>query len=131
MDMSGLQEGPLGIWIFPDLLLIELHLEYLYLIFQGQVHPQPLRSFHPVHCRSANHKIVEQRQERLLQESDMVQPSLKCVCGERKCWKCFKTDCIGAKNKSNCPNACACHRKDCHGKNSWHPTHHLGRNDVD
>jgi len=66
--------------------------------------------------------------------SDMVQPSLKRVRGERKCWKCFETNCIGAKNKNNCPNACAsCHRKDCHGKNSRHPTRpceYLGRNDV-
>lgn len=63
--------------------------------------------------------------------SDMVQPSFKQVRGERKCWKCFSTDCIGAKNKNSCTNACAsCNRKDCHGKNSRHPTRpceYLGR----
>ena len=70
------------------------------------MHPQPLSTLQK--CQSQDHRIEPEEIT-----SDMAQPSLKHVHGERKYWKCFKTDCIGAKDKNNCPNACAsCHCKE-------------------
>ena len=48
-----------------------------------------------------------------------VAHTLKKLCVERKCWKCFQKDCPGGTNKKYCPNACAsCNSKECTGKNS-------------
>ena len=47
-----------------------------------------------------------------------VTHTLKKLCPDRECWKCFQKDCLGGTNKKYSLHACvSCNSKECTGKN--------------
>lgn len=58
------------------------------------------------------------------QELNFAGPSgqAKCLRREKKCWKCFSSNCPGAVSKKSCKSPCtSCGDMSCKGKDSQHP----------